>query len=156
MCESCLAQFRGYTAQRKASGSCIRCGKENLAVAAQMCLKCWFKKMASDCLRARGADVHTKAAQLEELWAQQSGRCAITGETLVPGVNASLDHILPKSRGGSDDVKNTQWVEFHINRAKGDLTHTEFLRLCRRVLRHAARDAKTGLKNERLADTVFT
>ena len=152
MCEPCLAKFRGYIAQRKATGNCLRCGLGNKAVAAQLCLRCWFKKMASDCLNARGEANNPTADALEELWRVQQGRCAITGETLVPGSNASLDHILPKSRGGSDDVKNVQWVEFNVNLAKSNLTPTEFVAMCRRVVRYAGATKPVASEQPELFD----
>lgn len=64
-----------------------------------------------------------------------AGRCIYCGEDLGQTHNHSLDHKLPRSRGGSDYPDN-----LHIdccmrcNRAKGSLTHDEFLQLMR-VLR---------------------
>lgn len=39
----------------------------------------------------------------------------------------TVDHRIPKIRGGQDDVKNLQPVCFFCNNIKGGLTHEEFL-----------------------------
>ena len=70
---------------------------------------------------------------IKALFEEQGGRCAYTGEPLVPGVTASLDHKLPMSRGGLHERDNLQWVTTRINSMKADLTHEEFVALCATV-----------------------
>ncbi len=48
----------------------------------------------------------------------------------MPGVNASLDHKIPTSRGGNNDLPNLQWVDMQINFVKNALTHDEFVEFC--------------------------
>lgn len=72
---------------------------------------------------------------LRSLWDEQRGRCAVTGEVLVPGSTASIDHIIPKSRGGSSDGSNLRWVLLRVNQIKWDMTHDEFVDVCRAVVR---------------------
>ncbi len=67
----------------------------------------------------------------------------MTGVELIRGVNASLDHKFPTSRGGSSSVENLQWVTKTVNLAKRDMTVEEFLVLCRALLDHAAIAAHT-------------
>jgi hypothetical protein len=55
---------------------------------------------------------------------------------LVPGVNASLDHVQPRKLGGKDDVSNLAWVDVAVNFAKRDLTKDAFFELCREVASH--------------------
>jgi 5-methylcytosine-specific restriction endonuclease McrA len=45
----------------------------------------------------------------------------------VIGINASVDHRTPKSKGGSNELDNLQWVDIRINKMKGDMTHEKFV-----------------------------
>ena len=86
--------------------------------------------------------VHPEAAPLSgpvcfrsvmELIARHQYRCALTGRALTPA-DASLDHVIPISRGGPDRIENAQLVHRAVNRAKGALTNEEFVQLCREVV----------------------
>jgi hypothetical protein len=142
VCDTCRARQKSIQRRKRETGNCIRCSLGNLAVAAGMCRKCWFKKIAGDCLGARGAALQPTAEALELLWEKQGGVCVYTGEALVPGSTASLDHRLPQSRGGDHSITNLQWVAFHVNIGKGNLTHDEFLELCARVVTHTQKGCK--------------
>ena len=72
--------------------------------------------------------------ELARLWKSQRGLCGLTGETL-DRLNADLDHILPKARGGKDDITNLRWVTKEVNMVKRDLTDDEFFALCGQVVR---------------------
>jgi 5-methylcytosine-specific restriction endonuclease McrA len=67
---------------------------------------------------------------------RQDYRCALTGRLLTP-ITASLDRIVPVSRGGQHDVANAQVLHKEINKAKGTLAIEEFIQLCREVVAHA-------------------
>jgi len=73
-----------------------------------------------------GADV------LKAIWDRQGGLCGLTGQPL-DFETAQLDHILPRSRGGSYDESNLRWTTKHANEAKGGMTDDEFLVLCNQV-----------------------
>jgi 5-methylcytosine-specific restriction endonuclease McrA len=70
---------------------------------------------------------------LFNLWKAQRGLCALTGRRLDR--SAQVDHILPKARGGRDQVSNLQWVCAEANLAKRNLTDAEFAALCGSVVR---------------------
>lgn len=59
----------------------------------------------------------------------QQFKCVYTGEALVLGENASIDHKKPVCRFPelSADVSNIQWVTRRVNFLKRDLTHEEFI-----------------------------
>lgn len=40
------------------------------------------------------------------IWTKTNGFCWYCGSTLKPGKSFSIDHILPKKYGGTDDLKN--------------------------------------------------
>ena len=75
---------------------------------------------------------------LMESFDKQGGRCIYTGVNLIMGDNATLDHKVPKSRGGSDSIENIQWVTRTINQMKTDMTHEEFVQMCLTVTKRAA------------------
>ncbi|MCI0333667.1 MAG: HNH endonuclease [Planctomycetes bacterium] len=66
---------------------------------------------------------------------QQDFRCAISGRELTPQT-ASLDHILPLSRGGEHGINNVWVVDHQVNSAKGTMTCDEFVTMCRDVATH--------------------
>lgn len=126
-CETCQTRNTANTLQRRKArllaGQCTRCGTP--ATASEFCFDCWLKALAFNTTRTTCFYAELKA----RLEAQQY-RCAYTGETLIPGVNASIDHLIPRSRGGSNTPENLHWVSFRINVMKGDMTHDEFLAAC--------------------------
>lgn len=71
--------------------------------------------------------------ELAKLWKSQRGKCALTGERLDR--SAEVDHIIPKVRGGTDDIGNLRWVIRRVNLAKRDMTDAEFFTLCSNVMR---------------------
>ena len=71
---------------------------------------------------------------LKDILDQQHGICPYTGQQLVIGENASVDHILPRSRGGSNDPDNLQWVVTQVNLMKHKLNHEEFLALMQEIM----------------------
>ena len=70
---------------------------------------------------------------------EQGKRCFYTNDILVFGVNASVEHVLPKSLypGKSHDICNLVWTTVYVNRAKNDLHIQEFLRMCEAVTRNS-------------------
>jgi CRISPR/Cas system Type II protein with McrA/HNH and RuvC-like nuclease domain len=66
---------------------------------------------------------------------QQNYRCALSGRPLTPET-ASLDHIVPLSRGGKHDISNLWIVDHQVNNAKGTFTVEEFIALCHDVVTH--------------------
>jgi 5-methylcytosine-specific restriction endonuclease McrA len=75
--------------------------------------------------------------ELARKWKEQRGLCALTGVRLDR--TAELDHIIPKARGGKDDIENLRWVSHEVNFAKRDLTDAEFVALCGNVMRWIGR-----------------
>jgi 5-methylcytosine-specific restriction endonuclease McrA len=71
---------------------------------------------------------------LRALWQSQGGRCALSGREMDIRT-AELDHIVPKSRNGSDGLENLRLVVPEANQAKGGMLDAEFLALCADVLR---------------------
>jgi hypothetical protein len=64
--------------------------------------------------------------------------CYLTGVNIDLNKPRSyhLDHIVPKSRGGDDSLNNCQIACREANQAKGDLLVSEFVELCKKVIKH--------------------
>jgi 5-methylcytosine-specific restriction endonuclease McrA len=65
-------------------------------------------------------------------------RCYITGETFDPydSTQWSLDHITPKSRGGTNELTNAGQTTRIANQMKSSMTIEELLNMCERILTH--------------------
>lgn len=72
--------------------------------------------------------------QLSKLWKKQRGICALTGVRLDR--NAELDHIIPRAKGGKDNIENLRWVTMCVNRAKRDMLDGDFFDLCLAVVNY--------------------
>lgn len=101
------------------------------------CLYCYIK----DCVRKTLLITETQAKQefaslLLKKLENQNHRCVYTNRLLVPGVNMSLDHILPKSLypEGFRELSNLVWVDKSCNIAKNNLLPVDFLSLCEDVV----------------------
>jgi len=139
-CYTCLCKEHILGQQRlkrrRQAGECSYCGtvlkddKFRLGniTRYKQCSTCFFKTAARN---------HTASSdnwkQLKSKFIKQNGCCIYTNERLILGDNASLDHIIPRSRGGQNIVSNLQWVTKQVNGCKRNLTHKEFIELCRQV-----------------------
>jgi 5-methylcytosine-specific restriction endonuclease McrA len=83
-------------------------------------------------MKLRGPDRAT-FKDLAAIWKRQRGRCALTGRRLDR--TADLDHIIPKTKGGSDRPENLRWLAREVNMVKRNLTDAEFIILCSDVMR---------------------
>ena len=62
--------------------------------------------------------------------------CYITGEQFDPydSTQWSLDHITPKSRGGTNELSNAGQTTKLANQMKSDMTVDELIDMCKKVL----------------------
>jgi hypothetical protein len=79
---------------------------------------------------------------LQTIWHQQQGICALTGLPMVPGVNASIDHHIPQSKGVDNSPGNLRWILRAVNTAKSNLTDDELISLCRAIVKFADQSKK--------------
>jgi 5-methylcytosine-specific restriction endonuclease McrA len=70
---------------------------------------------------------------LDDKFDKQTGICPYTGRHLILGKDASLDHIVPSSKGGTNDLENLQWVFHKANEMKWNYSEEEFLGLVREI-----------------------
>ena len=127
-------QKRVY-AEKKQAGVCSSCSRPVLVEGGTQCEYHWYSTVA---FRHFGDGGKAMTTTLMTLMARQAHRCPYTGVALLPGVNASLDHIMPTSRFPElgRDVTNVQWTSKIANQAKSALTGDEFVQLCEIVIAH--------------------
>lgn len=144
ICHACAfeeaAGRRAKVEIAKAANLCIVCRKVKTDDSDNTCRKCLFKAFSGRVFRTT-----QRWAELQQLFDKQNGCCAITGVPLKICSSkandhwfaASLDHIVPRAQGGSNEISNLQWVSWLVNRAKSDMTHAQFLNLCTAVVAFA-------------------
>ena len=147
-CAPCLAAHanKALNSRRRksASGLCAICGKDPQVKSMKRyslngsqlsyCKECYLKETSSRHLGSR-----SNFFLLQRLWDEQCGLCAYTGEALVLGVNASVDHKIPIAKGGTAGIRNLQWVLESVNKMKQSLDEGEFLRICSLIAAHRSR-----------------
>lgn len=137
VCDNCAKRSTAWAAEkrreRKERGVCTACGRNPLG-AGLVCLGCWFANSATANVNDR-----LRGPEIRALFDAQGGRCALTGDELTPGVNASLDHIVPRAKGGGNEITNLRWVTFAVNRAKQDMSDDDLFVLCAKVIEARAR-----------------
>lgn len=70
--------------------------------------------------------------------------CYLTGEQLdiTSPSGFHLDHIIPRSKGGSSELSNLGITTPNANMAKSDMMLDEFIDLCKKVLLHNGYEVK--------------
>jgi len=76
------------------------------------------------------------ATKLFWKWIKQKGRCAYTGRKLKYDRTTHIDHIIPRSKGGSNNPDNLQFVCEDANLAKNSLTHNQFIELIKDIMNY--------------------
>ena len=138
LCEKCrgLARKKAaeYSAKRRAThprlGLCVKCSREIIGES-RYCKYHWLE-MLRKCGIKKREDRDKIFNKLEE----QEYRCFFTDIELIPGKNATVDHLNPKSKHPEleSDIDNIVWCDKRINLMKGDFTYDEFISTCKTVL----------------------
>lgn len=151
MCDECRAHNCSYTAYiertRKEQGLCkcgaeVRPGHKSCEPCAEKIrargqatrradLRSWASRVASS--QRRHGKVGITLETVISVWERDGGRCFYTGAELTFGENASIDHKVPFSDGGTDDLSNLCLVHTNVNKAKLNLPEGEFLAMCRLI-----------------------
>lgn len=109
---------------------CKRCSNMKIGKAT-LCANCLISKTAARSLGSR-----RKIGVLIELFKKQEGKCFYTNEPIMIGVNASIDHIKPRSKNKelAQCSDNLVWAHREVNSMKSDMDVMSFLRRCQQVL----------------------
>ena len=97
-------------------------------------------------LSKRYENMNFSSEELIESWKEnyelnleeKTVNCYLTGDKIDLTKTGSyhLDHIIPKSRGGSNTIENCGPATKEANQAKNSLTEEEFLDLCKKVIKY--------------------
>lgn len=156
LCDGCssyrnhdsIEQSRQRREERMHAGFCAWCANSTAPIPGELyCVDCFFKRTALFAMKS-----NKQWQKVREMFTAQNGLCIYTGIQLVPGTNTALDHIMPKSRGGTNELSNLQWIDIGINRLKHDFMEEEFIRTYKNVIVWR-KDILSVLPNER-AKTV--
>ncbi len=131
-CIACKIHMKHYHKKQytklKEAGICQHCSKNKVTLGIY-CLSCWFKMKARDAMGT--------SEFYGDLWVmleKQNFKCAYSGISIEPGINASIDHMKPRSKGGLDTLDNLVWCDYNVNMMKRDLTAKDFIIFCRKIL----------------------
>lgn len=107
------------------NGICIYCQKEKRASnKTRLCSNCTIKHKSMKLWKTI-----EKWHELFDLFEEQKGTCPYSGLKITIGINAELDHITPRSKGGTNNLENLQWVHSWVNTMKYNKTHQEFVEM---------------------------
>lgn len=129
-CPTCILYFKERRAKFKEHGECLRCGKQRTKDSST-CQECYLKITSKTHL---GTAKHWRV--IEGIFKDQNGECPYTGKNLTLGVNTELDHIVPRSSGGSNEKENLQWVWSPVNKMKWTFSESEFMEVVHLIHKH--------------------
>lgn len=124
------AYNRAWMNKQKELGLCIFCKNKKLQYS-NLCKKHFFINIATATLKNKNL-----AAGIEELFYAQEEKCYLTGEQLILGKNASLDHIIPQSKDKSliENLHNLRWCTKDVNRLKNSFDYDTLIKVCRNIV----------------------
>ena len=122
--------------QQIEAGLCVSC--KAASTHGLYCEHHWYKMIAY----SHKLSPHAPCVEmLKQLWREQGGRCALTGEPMIVGSgprarqwnSASLDHKVARANGGTNSKENLHWVLYGVNAAKADMALDAFEAMCKHV-----------------------
>jgi hypothetical protein len=130
-CEKCLEKRRDREKTILDSGFCL-CGERLPLITKWECKNCWLGRKAYEHLGSR-----KRRKEIEDLFISQNYKCALTGDLLILGDGASIDHIIPPTKGGMEnDINNLQALTLDANHFKWTKTNQEVILLCKKILKN--------------------
>lgn len=78
-----------------------------------------------------------------QIWERQNEKCAYCGQRKQLK-RMTVDHIIPLSKGGTDDIENLQCTCKKCNRLKDDMLPHEFTEFIRGMLENSIKIEKGG------------
>lgn len=88
------------------------------------------------------------ARELAALWKSQRGRCALSGRKL--NREAHLDHVIPRSKGGTGEIGNLRWLDPQINMMRHNFSDQEFGVVCAQIAEWIGRRIVAAVSSEEM------
>lgn len=139
MCCSCGSIFKGF--RQKENSRCDLCWKAyykekrdaKRKVDKYKSLKVWMRALIGSNLKISGEERELIVNQMLQKLVDQNFKCYYTSLPLVPGLNASIEHIMPKSKKPElrKEIDNLVWVRREINAMKNNYGFNEFIDFCK-------------------------
>jgi len=116
-------------------GDLVKLNVERLTYEERAELKASCEQKISDFIQQRGLDPYgpylldfTSVSERVryEVLKRDGGRCVLCGASSRDGVRLEVDHIVPRSKGGSNEPVNLQTLCAPCNRGKSNLDDTDF------------------------------
>jgi hypothetical protein len=166
LCENCRGKKLDNYSENKNKGLCTQCGEKNDTnhVKCSKCHNRWADNtrkqrehrlkngLCSYCDEPRISSCYCKEHLLKDLARthlknrngfdkldklfENQNICPYSGKKLVLGVNTSIDHKIPKSKGGENKIENLQWVYRPVNTMKQDFMEEEFFELIKTIYKN--------------------
>jgi len=127
-------QNRKYMEWHKKEGLCLFCPELQFGQSS-LCEKHYFCSISASAMKDR-----TQWEKLKELFYGQDERCYLSGRKLIPGKNASIDHIVPISKEKKYKIENLRWCDNQVNHAKNNMRSDEFIALCKEIVNYTSNE----------------
>lgn len=140
---------RNWMNENRANGFCYACKSKPIRGGSSWCEKHWLTQVAWRAgLRGLG-----NWKRVKDLLVRQNYVCPYTGKRLVIGRNASLDHIKPRALFPHlvADIRNMEWVDEDVNRAKRTMSKNGFIRLCKQIYEYTSNGNQGGSQRHQTA-----
>ena len=128
ICDKCKSRYnqcrKARRTKKKSSGKCIWCN--NKRTKGIYCKSCKTKADERERIRYYESTYGCKWNELENL----------SGIPITIGVDAEIDHIVPKARGGINAITNYQWIHERVNRMKSTIPEREFIEWCKKIAKY--------------------
>jgi 5-methylcytosine-specific restriction endonuclease McrA len=130
-CPSCVEKRKEYKRQKVKAGLCYVCHKPSNG--RRLCPLCLEKKQIDRYIRVYLGKDKSLWPKLKAILELQQYRCVYSGKPIKIGVNAQIDHIVPKTKNGANELSNYQWVDKMVNKMKSNMAEEDFLLLCNQI-----------------------
>jgi 5-methylcytosine-specific restriction endonuclease McrA len=109
----------------------------------------YYQRLKTDLPRYRAQTIRSgRSKNVTRRWLdaklkEQRFRCALSGRP-IDYASVEVDHIVPRCKGGGDELSNLQLVCREANAAKGSLSNDELAILCEDIARTIGRAILTA------------